>query len=121
MARWWQQQLEADLAAVDHALEREYQAAMAAGKPWPPQRTPEPALDSSIVRQEPEIHPGPDDQAARLDNLLAQAADAAARITADNADRDARAKYTARVEREAQAEPEPALQADAPDEAEIEL
>ena len=39
MARWWQQ-FEADLAAVDRAVGREYQAAITAGTPWPPHRTP---------------------------------------------------------------------------------
>ena len=38
---WWRQ-LEADLAAVDRALEREHQAAVTAGRPWPPARTPQP-------------------------------------------------------------------------------
>ena len=41
MVEWWRQ-LEADLAAVDRAIEREHQAAIAAGKPWPPQHEPEP-------------------------------------------------------------------------------
>ena len=38
MVGWWRQ-LEVDLAAVDLAVEREHQAAVAAGQPWPPQRT----------------------------------------------------------------------------------
>jgi hypothetical protein len=38
MVEWWRQ-LEADLAAVDRAIERKHQAAAAAGQPWPPQRT----------------------------------------------------------------------------------
>ncbi len=38
MVQWWRQ-LEADIAAVDRAIEREHQAAIAAGKPWPPERT----------------------------------------------------------------------------------
>lgn len=42
-------------------------------------------------------------------------------VAAENAGRVARADCAVRVEREAQAEPEPALQAEAPDEAEIEL
>jgi hypothetical protein len=63
----------------------------------------------------------PDGQAARLDELLAQVGEAAQRVAADNAGRQARAEYAVRVEREAQAEPEPSLQAEAPDEAEIEL
>ena len=35
---WWRQ-FEADLAAVDRAIEREQRAAIAAGQPWPPRRT----------------------------------------------------------------------------------
>ena len=38
MARWWRQ-LDADLDAMDRAISRERQAAMAAGKPWPPEKT----------------------------------------------------------------------------------
>ncbi len=38
VVEWWRQ-LETDLAAVDRAIEREHQAAIAAGQPWPPQRT----------------------------------------------------------------------------------
>ena len=38
MAGWWRQ-LGADLDAIDRALGRERQAAIAAGKPWPPERT----------------------------------------------------------------------------------
>ena len=38
MVEWWRQ-FETDLAAVDRALERERQAAIAAGHPWPPRRT----------------------------------------------------------------------------------
>jgi hypothetical protein len=37
-AEWWRQ-LEAHLAAVDRTLEREHQAAIAAGQPWPPKHT----------------------------------------------------------------------------------
>jgi len=38
LMEWWRQ-FETNLAAVDRALEREQQAAIAAGKPWPPLRT----------------------------------------------------------------------------------
>jgi hypothetical protein len=38
LVEWWRQ-FEADLAAVDRALEREQRAALAAGQPWPPRRT----------------------------------------------------------------------------------
>ena len=38
LMEWWRQ-FEADLAAVDRAIEREQRAAIAAGQPWPPRRT----------------------------------------------------------------------------------
>jgi conjugative relaxase-like TrwC/TraI family protein len=123
LMEWWRQ-FEADLAAVDRAIEREQQAAIAAGKPWPPQHEPEPVRGpESSPRSGPEAdrQPGPDDHAARLDRLLAQTAEAAERFTAEKADRQARAQYAARLEREVHAEPERALQAEASYEAEIEL
>ena len=63
----------------------------------------------------------PGNQAARLDQLLGQAADATKRLAAKNAEQEASAQYAARMEREAQAEPEPALQAQAQEQAEAEL
>jgi len=65
--------------------------------------------------------PGPDDQTARLDKLLAPTVAAAERFTAEKAGRQARAQYAARLEREAHAGPERALQTEASYEAEIEL
>src|SRR5207244_1765155 len=44
MAGWWQQ-LETDSAAAGTALEREHQAAIAAGRPWSPR--PERELETS--------------------------------------------------------------------------
>ncbi len=123
LVQWWRQ-LEADLAAVDRAIEGEHQAAIAAGKPWPTQHESEPMRGpESTPGSDPEAggQPGPDDQAARLDKLLAQTAEAAERFTAEKADREVRAQYAARLEREAHAEPERALQAEASCEAEIEL
>jgi hypothetical protein len=61
----------------------------------------------------------PGGEALRLDQLLGQAADAAERLAAGNAEQEARAQYAARIEREAQAEHEPTLQAQ--DQAEAEL
>jgi len=125
--QWWRQ-LESDLAGVNRAIEREHQAAVAAGKPWPPERRPQP--QSEPVR-EPENSPGPDpeayrqsgpdDQIARLDELLAQATEAAGRFTQEKADREGRAQYATRLERQAHAEPERALPAEASYEAELEL
>jgi hypothetical protein len=127
MADWWHQ-LEANLAAVDQAIKREHQAAIAAGQPWPPKRNPQPEVEPA---SEPENSPGTgqeadgqsglDDQAARLDRLLGQAAEAAQRFTAEEATRKARAEYAARLEREAHAEPEHIVRAQASYEAEIEL
>jgi hypothetical protein len=115
-------QFEADLAAVDRAIEREQQAAIAAGKPWPPQHEPVRGPESSPGSgPEANSQTGPDDQTARLDILLAQTAEAAERFTAEKAHRQARAQYAARLEREAHAEPEHALQTEASYEAEIEL
>ncbi|MFZ0272488.1 MAG: hypothetical protein WAL34_11630, partial [Acidobacteriaceae bacterium] len=124
MVEWWRQ-LEADLAAADRVIEREHQVATAAGEPWPPERNPQPEAEpvsepesSPGACQEADGQSGPDDQAARLDRLLGQATEAAQRFTGENAAREARAEYTARLEREAYAQPE---QAQASYEAEIEL
>ena len=61
--------------------------------------------------------------AARLDALQARADQAAHRIAADNAGPETRAQYTARLERDAHAQAEPAAerQAEASDGIEIEL
>ena len=120
MVQWWRQ-LEADLTAVDRALESEHQAADAAGKPWPPQHVPEPMRRPGISPRsdpQPDGQPGPDGQTARLDKLFAQTAEAAERFTAEKTDRGARAQYAVRLEREAHAEPE---RAEVSYEAEIEL
>jgi hypothetical protein len=74
---------------------------------------------------QPEItEPEPDrygERATRLDELQAQAGDAAARGKAQRAELDASGEYTAQMEREILAEPEADWQAEAPDEIEIEL
>jgi hypothetical protein len=127
MVEWWRQ-LESELASFDRAIEREHQAAIAAGKPWPPEHTPQP--ESEPAREagngpgsDPEAcgQSGSDDQMARLDELLAQATAAAGRFTKEKADWETRAEYAARLEREAHAEPERTLQTEASYEAEIEL
>ncbi len=123
MVQWWRQ-LEADVAAVDRAIEREQQADLAAGKPWPPQHESEPVREpesSPESDREADGQPGPDGQTERRDKLLAQAAAAAERFTAEKAGREARAAYAARLERDAHAEPERALHTAASYEAEIEL
>jgi hypothetical protein len=138
-AEWWRQ-LEAGLAAVDRALQREQQAAIAAGQPWPPQRTAQAqtthpgaaAVSARLQRDGYRPEPNPDSEApipepaantaaivsehehggrpARLDALQARADQAAHRIAAGNAARAAREHYTARRERQARARAEPAAE-----------
>ena len=120
MVDWWRQ-LEANLAALDRAIKREHQAAIAAGEPWPPEVEPASEPENSPgADQEADGQSSPDDQAARLDRLLGQATEAAQRFTAEEATRKARAEYAARLVREAHAEPEHIVQAQASYEAEIE-
>ncbi len=112
------QRFETDLSATGRALERQYQAAIAAGEPWPPQRKSQAEQGpqaSSIVDLE---HGG---WATRLDGMLNQAADATERMVAGHAEREARAQHAARIEREAQTEQESTIQAQARDQAEFEL
>jgi hypothetical protein len=153
VGEWWRQ-LEADLAAVDRAIEHEHQAAIAAGQPWPPQRTaqaetthaeataviarpqrdgylPEPNPDPEAPTSEPAAantgplapQHEPGDRTARLDALQTRADEAVHRIAAGSAAREARTQYTARLEREAHAQAEPAAerQVEALDGIEIEL
>jgi len=123
MTGWWQQ-FEADIEAVERAIARQHQAAIDADDPWPPQHVPEPDPPSA-PRMDPEPspqdEPAHDDRAARLDDLLARADQAAQRLAAEQAVRQAESQYAARIEREAQAEPEAAQHAEPRDQAEIEL
>ena len=113
MIEWWQQ-FEADLAVADRALEREHQAAIAAGNPWPPRHKQEPQASFAA-----DIERG--GRAGRLDELLGQAADAADRLGARNAEQEATAQYAARIEREAEVQPEPTPQSQAQEQAEAEM
>jgi conjugative relaxase-like TrwC/TraI family protein len=120
----WNRQFENDLAAVDRAIAREQQAALDAGKPWPPERkTPEPSPDPGAHRviEEPAADVGqPGNRAARLDELQARADEAALRIATEEAEQQASAEYIARIERQAQAEPQPDWFAER-DDAEMEM
>ena len=44
MAAWWRE-FQADADAMDRAIEREHQAAVSDGQPWPPERKPEAGHD----------------------------------------------------------------------------
>jgi hypothetical protein len=69
----------------------------------------------------PNLSPANDGRAARLDELRARADQAARRIDAQRAELDASSQHTARVEREAQAEPAADQQAETPHAMEMEL
>ncbi|MGH3285026.1 MAG: AAA family ATPase [Streptosporangiaceae bacterium] len=79
---------------------------------------PEPDLDPEVPApvpaapdtEEPAPQHEPDDRTARLDTLRARADQAAHRIAADHAEREVRAQYTARLERQAHAQAEPAAE-----------
>jgi len=110
--------------AVDPSVEREHQVSVTMDEPRLPEQTPRPELTpqhDSAAAQEPDGRPSPDHQAARADELLAQAAAAAGRIAAEHAEREARSEYTARLEREAQTQPEPTLERQAQYDVEMEL
>jgi len=130
MAEWWRQH-QADADAMDRAIEREHHAAVGVGQLWPPTRQPQPETgpESAMQLEEPRPRPeipepepgGNDERAARLDELQTRAAAAAARVVADNTERNARAEYAARIEAQAQTEAEAALQAEIAPDAEPEL
>ena len=104
-------------------LEREPQLAYSLPGIPEAQTVPEPEA-SELETPEPEAAgPGPadDGRAARLDELQARADEAARRIDAQRAELDASSEHTARMEREAQAEPEADRQAETPYEMEMEL
>ena len=68
MAAWWPE-FQADTDAMDRAIEREHQAAVYHGQPWPPERKPEAARvepDAAAPGREPQP-----ERAARLDELQA--------------------------------------------------
>jgi hypothetical protein len=120
-AGWWRE-FETDLETVERANSRQHQAAIDAGQPRPPQRTPE-------LEPEPPPKPSPEDQAApappaqdnraRLDELLARADQAAQRLAAQQTGRQASGEYAARLAREAQ--PDAERQAEGREGAEIEM
>jgi hypothetical protein len=154
MADWWQG-FQTDADAVDRAIEREHQAAVDDGRPWPPERKPEaryegrhaaaPRRDSQLEQSPPgaagsQTDPEPDTsepetpapeatepglahggRAARLDELQARADEAARRIDAQRAELDTSSEHAARIQREAQAEPETDRQAETPHDIEMEL
>ena len=84
---------------------------------------PEPEASELETFHPEAAEPGPADdrRAARLDELQARADQATRRIDAQRAQLDASSEHTARMEREAQAEPEADRQAETPYEMDMEL
>ena len=150
----WRRSSEAGLDATDRAIEREHQAAIAAARPWPAQRTaqagtahaqaaaviarlqrdgylpegdPDPEVSAPVPAAPDTATPAPqhqpDGRPGRLDTLQARADEAAHRLAADNTGREARTRYTARLEREAHAQTEPAAErlAETPEGSEMEM
>jgi hypothetical protein len=137
---WWRQ-FQADADAVDRAIEREHQATIHHGEPWPPERKPvagheeadSPVPGSRTEREpegpkpgtpEPETAepvPADDGRATRLDELQARVDQAARRIDAQRAEIDASSEHTARIEREVQADPAADRPAKTPHDMEMEL
>jgi len=120
----WQQQLEADAEAVNGADASEHQAASDAEESRASQCIADmnpPSVPKPGPRTSPENEPEQDDRAAQLDELLARADQAAQRIAAQQAERQASSEYAARMELEAQTQAEAGQQAEVPDEVELEL
>jgi hypothetical protein len=82
-------------------------------------KTSRPSAPEPEPRTSPENQPERDDRAARLDELLARADQAAQRIASQQAERHASSQYAARIELEAQTQA--GRQAEARDEFELEL
>jgi hypothetical protein len=125
MSEWWRQ-FETDADALERSIERQRQAAANTGQPWPPDRQPEAGTGAEDVAAEQlRIEPatGQHDPNVGISNVIASAEEAARRFSAEQADRDARSQYAARISRQAEAQPEahatPA--AEAPADAEMEL
>ena len=123
MTAGWRQQLEADAEAVNCADTSKHHVASGTAH-WLSQPVPgmnSPSGSRPVPRRSPENEPAQENRTARLDELLARADQAARRIAAQQAERQASSKYAARMELEAQAQAEPGHEAEAQDEAEIEL
>jgi hypothetical protein len=79
------------------------------------------SASSSEPRTSPENAPEQNDRAARLDEHLARADQAAQRIAAQQAERQASSDYAARMELQAQTQAEAGQQAEARYDVELEL
>jgi hypothetical protein len=128
--REWRRQFEADVEAAGRALARQQQAAIDAGQPWPPVRHPEAMPAAARPGSRTPQPNGPRFLSRSLVTMASvqldwmscrRANEASARIEAQRAELEVSSEYTARMKREAQAEPEADAQAETPDEIEMEL
>jgi flagellar biosynthesis GTPase FlhF len=118
------QWLQADAEAVNRADANEHRAASNTGDPRPSQRVPDmnpSATPRSEPRTSPESKSAQEQRVAWLDELLARAGEAARRIAAQQAERQASSEYAARMELEAQTQAKAGQQAQPRDDFEIEL
>ena len=93
MAAWWRE-FQADADAMDRAIEREHQAAVYDGQPWPPERKPEagheephaaaPGREPQLEQPRPGIRRGPDRSRARRIRAGNPGAEAAEPVLADD-------------------------------------
>jgi hypothetical protein len=100
------EQAQPDAGAVNCAGTGEPRAASNTAAPWPSQRVPDmhpPSTPKPELRTTPENEPAQQNQGARLAELLARADQAAQRIAAQEAERQAGSQYAARMALEAQA------------------
>ena len=128
-ATWWRE-FQAHADALDRAIEREHQAAVSDGQPWPPERKlecgrgpqleqsrsgipeastePEPLASKLGTPESAATEPVPASygRVARMDGLQARAHEAARRIVSRRAELKASSQHTARIERDTQAEPQ---------------
>ena len=123
MAGWWQQ-LDADAEAANRVDVSEHQAASNIREPRLSQRVLDmnpPSAPRSEPRTSPENEPAQENRVARVEELLARADQAARRIAAKQAERQASSDYAVRMELQAQTQAQAGQQAEARDEVELEL
>jgi conjugative relaxase-like TrwC/TraI family protein len=123
----WLREFEANVAAVERSIEREHQAAVDAGQLWPPARQPHAYVGPGTEPETELSDTGPAGRhgtpAAPSTEAITDLEQAARQYAEEQASRQARSDYAARISREAEAQPEAhaTLTAEPPADAEIEL
>jgi conjugative relaxase-like TrwC/TraI family protein len=123
----WLRQFEADIAGVERSIEREHQAAIDAGQPWPPARQLHAEAGPGTTPETKPPGTGPatehDNPGARITEAITDVEQAVRDYADEQASRQALSDYAARISRQAEAQPEAhaTLAAETPTDAEIEL